>query len=257
MKAVINMNCLEFKRLALAEPNCTQHEFIEHGQQCADCLKYVGSIQKMDADLAASLTVPVPPELLARIHLARHLASDTDANQRSAWRSPWATPNAVAASLVAIGLAVGLTIGLLNPFSRSVDVSEEYTQLLGAVMEHTHEHAMAEVWGKDRANRSINAILASYDGSMQIKNLDSLQFGKICPMGNYLGLHATMDTAEGQVTFAYFKGNNVPALQDLTTEGYMARVKPVRGGSLVIISKTVKGLNLADGELSSAMYWDT
>jgi len=75
-------------------------------------------------------------------------------------------------------------------------------------------------------------------------------------MGKYRGLHATLETDSGQVTFAYIKGESVGELFDAGYEGYVSRVKPVRGGNLIIMSRTNKGLQQADSQLEEAMYWD-
>ena len=115
---------------------------------------------------------------------------------------------------------------------------------------------MTPVWDAQKANDSANAHLANYDGEMQLKFLENLQFSRICPMGKYVGLHASLDTEEGVVTFAYIKGDNVEDLLDATYEGYVARVKPVRGGNLIIMSRTNKGLQVADKQLEEAIYWD-
>ena len=108
----------------------------------------------------------------------------------------------------------------------------------------------------DRANSSANTLLASYDPAMKLKFLSNLQFSKICPMGKYKGLHASLETADGQVTFAYIKGDSVGQLLDAGYQGYVSRVKPVRGGNLIIISRTNKSLEEADSQLEKAMYWD-
>ena len=75
-------------------------------------------------------------------------------------------------------------------------------------------------------------------------------------MGQYKGLHATLETADGQVTFAYIKGDAVGELLDVGYQGYVSRIKPVRGGNLIIVSRTNKALQEADSQLEEAMYWD-
>jgi hypothetical protein len=243
------IDCLEFKRIALAEPNSAQHSFVEHAKICPDCLIYVNSIRKMDADLAHSLNVPVPADLIANIQLNQGLQEDASRDQGGLWLSR----GAIAASITA-----ALIISFMffpSRFSPSNEIDQDYQHLLSAVMQHVNEVAATEVWGAERANRSLNAVLASYDGDLQFKYMDNLQFGRICPMGQYQGLHATMDTPDGQVTFAYLKGKSVPALQNLSTQGYMARVKPIKGGNIIIVSRNSRGLELADAQLSSAAYW--
>ena len=194
----------------------------------------------------------MPKDLVARITLISEL--DEQSNADGTRTIALTRTRAIAASVVVALVAVSFWV--INPLLQPKSIGDDHAQLLSGVMEHFNEHPMSEVWGHQRANQSVNAILANYDGNMRFKYMQNLRFGKICPMGEYRGLHATLDTPEGQITFAYFKGDQVDALYDLTIQGYMARVKPIKGGSLVIVSKTSRGVEIADEQLHQAMTWE-
>lgn len=242
------MNCLDFKRLALSEPNSKDVSFVEHSKDCPECLKYVGSIRKMDADLSASLSVQMPADLVARLQLNQEMA------EHNAKTGFGMRRYAIAASFAAALFVAGFMVN--NQFGISSTIESDYQALLSGVVEHMNEQPITPVWDVARANRNASALLASYDPGMKIKPLSNLQFSKICTMGIYRGLHASLETADGQVTFAYIKGEPVETLLDAGYEGYVSRVKPVRGGNLVIMSKTQKSLDQADNQLENAMYWD-
>lgn len=241
------MNCLDFKRLALSDPYSKDISFVEHSKDCPDCLKYVGSVRQMDTDLADSVSVNVPEDLVARLKLNQLIEEES---------SPkfGARMYAIAASFAVAVFVAGFMMS--NQFGVNSSIGEDYETLLSGVVEHMHKMSITPVWSNQRANQSANALLASYDGEMKLKFLENLQFSRICPMGQYRGLHATLDTPDGQVTFAYIKGDSVSELMDAGYEGYMSRVKPVRGGNLVIVSNTKKALQQADRQLEEAMYWD-
>ena len=154
------MNCLEFKRLALSEPHSGDHEFVEHSKQCAECLKYIGSVRKMDADLQRSLDVTMPPELIAKLKLNQSMH---EADAVSYPVRKYAMAASVALFLFVAGFVASNQLGL------NKRVSEDYATLLGGVGEHMHEQPVTPVWGSDRANRSASALLASYDGKMKMK----------------------------------------------------------------------------------------
>lgn len=244
------MQCLEFKKLALADPGTRQENFIEHSKACPECLKYVAEIKQMDADLRESLSIAVPPELMAKLQL-NQVMLETDNHQNSTKRI---RRFAMAAS-VAVALFVG-GIMLVNQINLSEEISDDYQSLLAGVMSHVSEQPITPVWDNPRANRVTNTLLASYDDGMRIKQMDNLQFGRICPMGEYKGLHATLETSDGQITFAYIKGKPLGDMIDSSFEGYLTRVKPVRGGNLVIFSRSKKSLDEADRDLEKAIYWD-
>jgi len=244
------MNCLEFKRLALSDPNSKEENFVVHSKECPDCLKYIGSIRKMDADLDRSLNVTVPSDLMARLQLNQEMMEETVEPSKNYFGKKYAMAASFAAALFVAGLFMSNQFGINN------QIDEDYKTMLSALVEHMGENEFTPVWGAERANKTVNTLLASYDGQLQFKKLDNLQFGRICPMGKYRGLHANMQTDNGQVTFAYIKGDSVGDLLDTGYEGFISRVKPVRGGNLVIMSRNSKSLEQADRELEEAMYWD-
>lgn len=242
------MNCLDFKRLALSEPNSKQVSFVEHSKECPECLKYIGSVQKMDADLGSSLNVEMPKDLVARLQLNQEMTQSTSTGGFAVRRY------AIAASCALALFVAGFIAS--NQYGASSNLESDYQALLSGVVEHMNEQPITPVWDVERANRNASALLASYDDELKMKPMSNLQFSKICPLGLYRGLHATLDTVDGQVTFAYIKGDPVEALKDAGYKGYVSRVKPVRGGNLVIVSRSQKSLDQADNQLEEAMYWD-
>ncbi|MBL4674170.1 MAG: DUF3379 family protein [Arenicella sp.] len=245
------MKCLEFKRLALSDPNSSVHGFVEHSANCPHCLKYVGGVRQMDADLASSVDVEMPAALMARLQLNQELSEESE---NSAIKSVLPIRRYAMAASFALALFVAGFMAS-NQFNGS-SIGDDYQALLSGVVEHMNEQAITPVWSAERANLNATTLLASYDPSLKLKFLSNLQFSRICPMGQYKGLHASLETTDGQVTFAYIKGDSVGQLLDAGYEGYISRVKPVRGGNLIIMSRTNKGLQEADSQLEKAMYWD-
>ena len=248
------MKCIEFKRLALSDPNSRDHSFVEHNQSCPDCLKYVTEVRKMDLDLMNSLDAKIPTDLTARLQLNQELSEEVEIDDKVSWFStkPF-TRYAMAASLAAVLFVAGFMVnGQLNS---SDQLNSDYQALLSGVVEHMNEASITPVLDTAVANSRVNTLLASYDGNMKLKYLESLQFSRICVMGKYKGLHAMLQTDDGQVTFAYIKGDSVGDVSDAGYEGYVSRVKPVKGGNLVIVSRTARSLNSADKELEEAMHW--
>jgi hypothetical protein len=247
------MNCLEFKRLALSDPSNDDESFVLHSKQCADCLKYVAQVRQMDADLASSLSVQMPSALAARLKLA-HAMGGTNQNNGSASRR-YLSRYAIAASVAALLLAGGFFVSQ-QMMPGAGEIRTDYQKLLTAVVEHMDEQPMTPVWARAEANQTVKTLLASYDDSVRLNNLDNLQFGRICPMGNYRGLHATLESANGQTTFVYIKGEPIGDLLNTAYKGYITRIKPVKGGNLVIISNTQRAVDQADADLERAMVWD-
>jgi len=241
------MNCLEFKRLALADPISTDVSFIEHSETCVDCLKFAGELQQMDTDLANSLEVKVPDDLVAKLHLANEM---NEANHNRSI-SRYAIAASFAAALFVAGFLVSNQLG-----PKPGEVTQDYEKLLSAVVDHVNYTPLTPVWESARANTTVGTLLASYDQSLKLDPMNNLKFGRICPMGKYRGLHATLDSPNGPTTFAYIKGEPVGELLNANYEGYVTQVKPVRGGNLVIVSRNQASLDQASAELENAMHWD-
>ncbi len=244
------MNCLDFKRLALSDPDSVEPSFVLHSKDCPDCLKYVSGVRKMDSDLSSSVDVKMPESLMARLELNQVLQEEADQNSSDSSLRRYA----IAASFAAVLFISGFMVS--NYYGPSNTIGQDYEALLSGVLEHMNEQPLTPVWDSARANESVNAHLANYDGEMKMKFLENLQFARICPMGKYRGLHASLETPNGQVTFAYIKGDNVDDLVDASYEGYVTRIKPLRGGNLVIVSRTNSALQVADSQLEKAIYWD-
>jgi len=241
------MKCLEFRQLALSDPHSEDLRFIDHRKECDDCLKYVSSIRKMDIDLAHSLETKIPTDLVAKLQLNHALKSEPTRASNKSWY-------AMVASIAALMLVGGLLFK--NQVSFTTQVDEDYQSLLAGVVEHMEEKPITPVWAVERANRTINTLLISYDTPLRFKRLDNLQFGRICPMGKYRGLHASLETDDGSITFVFIRGAALSELKDGSYRGFATRVKPLRGGNLVIISHNQKSLEQADKELEEAIYWD-
>ena len=221
---------------------------MEQSKTCPKSQKFLAEIRKMDADLSSSLQVDVPSDLVAKLQLNQLMQDEVE------------SVNPFRRYAIAASLAVGLFVaGFMasTQFGPNSDIAGDYEALLAGVVDHMNEQPVTPVWESKRANNTANALLASYDGEMKLKFLKNLQFSRICPMGKYKGLHASLETGEGQVTFAYIKDDQpVSEIKDVIYDGYRSRIKPVRGGNLIIISRTNKGVEQADQQLTDAMYWE-
>lgn len=251
------MNCLEFKRLALSDPNTDNPSFIEHSEACPDCLKYLGGVHQMDSKLADSLDIEIPDSLTARLELNQILTEDQSEPRKLHMY-------AMAASIAALFVVGGLFLKgqFLSSSYEQHDVAYDQRNdvadsIVMQMINHIESKPVTPVWGADQANQTMKVLLASYDSSIKLKEMARLQFSIICPMGKHTkALHANLETDHGQITFAYIKGSSVGEVKNTSYKGYVTRLKPIRGGNLLIISRNMPAMEDADSELESAIYWD-
>jgi len=171
----------------------------------------------MDADLSSSIDVEMPSDFMARLQLNQELTEEAETQVKPIRRY------AIAASFALALFVAGFMAS--NQFGVSDSIGEDYEALLSGVVDHMNDSTITPVWGAGKANSNANVLLASYQ-------------------------------EDGQVTFAYIKGDSVGDLLDASYEGYISRVKPVRGGNLIIVSRSNKAVKNADSQLEKAIYWD-
>lgn len=240
-------NCAQFRRLSLADPYCEQANFLQHEQQCSDCAGFLASLKSTDIGIAKSLEVEVPADLVARLKLRQEIENQNKSrldNKRYF---------AMAASFTVAVLVAGLMYVSFVPSKQQL--AQDYVALIEGVAEHLEEVDVTPVWDNVTANQRVRVRLASYDPSVQFGDLSGLRFGKICPLGVYRGLHANLEVNGDLVTFAYIKGDPIDALKDMAYQNHFARVKPLKGGNLVIISQHSGTLDKADSMISESLHW--
>lgn len=67
------MNCLEFRREKLSDPNSRNEELSAHGAECASCRTFESSLHGLDDGIRDALDVKVPEGLAARVLLNQSL----------------------------------------------------------------------------------------------------------------------------------------------------------------------------------------
>lgn len=236
------MNCLDFRRLCLSEPNSSQANYLQHNRECAECSDYAKSVRVLDQNIKTSLDIFMPEEFKAKLKLRQTIESETQ-TRHSRIRY------AIAASLVIAMIASVLMF-------QKVDTRQDYNSLLAGIVEHLNDTPDSLNWVWADAQQQIKLQLASYDENANIAEIKGLRFSRICPMGQYRGLHAMLETEQGLVTFAYIKGDKFEASDLLNYGGYVSKVVPMGNGNLIIVSETQQALPEAENNIVAALSWD-
>ncbi|MBX2847443.1 MAG: DUF3379 domain-containing protein [Acidiferrobacterales bacterium] len=251
------MNCLEFKRIALADPKNQESSFVEHANSCPECLKYLESVSAMDSKLASSLDVTMPEEIKAKLELNQLLA-------KKASKPTMYIPYAKVAGFAAVMFVSGFLLNkqLTSNTQESVQIVENQVaemadEVIVKLVNHLDSEPVRPIWKPEHANFMMQNLMANFDPSLKVRQLPRLQFLEICPLDRKLrALHANLETDHGQITFAYIKGYPIKEVRDVSYKGQLTRIKPVHEGSLVIISNNMYAMEEADEELEEALYWD-
>lgn len=101
------MNCLEFRRLCLAEPATQDTELMQHKRDCAGCAAFASDVNRLNKKLAPALRVDVPA---SRTILRQSLHGDFASHRQQ--RGLYAL---VAGVLLVIGLIAGIVLAMRAP----------------------------------------------------------------------------------------------------------------------------------------------
>ena len=171
------MNCLEFRRLKLADPSRMPGEATAHQRECPLCDAFARRIDAREERVAATLAVPVPEGLADRVLLRVHHGQ----------RRPWKLM-ALAASVV---LSFGLGLSILHDYPR-----EDYAAF---AIEHTlHEpesftdHRLADPG-------QFRLALAKFGAELNAP-VGEVMYMKLCPVPGGTGWHIVIRTEQGPAT---------------------------------------------------------
>jgi hypothetical protein len=233
--------CLDFRREKLADPKRISGEAQRHLADCAMCQAFARRIDKMEASIAETLSVPLPEGLNERILLRIHEGSRK--HQKTAWRA-----FALAATLL-LTVAVSLHIG-----SETGNASS--AQLALAAAAHASDEA-AEI----RTHRSFDTsqfglVLSNFGGAMQ-EPLGQVRYIHFCPIEGFgMGWHIAYDTPQGKVTLLLIPGQHSGAdTQTVQVEGMQVRVQRAGQGYYALITDNMPGLEAADHDMKTKVRW--
>lgn len=208
------MNCIDFRREALAQPLRLAGAAGDHAAGCESCGPFLARLRELDAELHQVMSVPAPDGLADRILVAR-------GTRRG--RAPWAW--AIAATIL---LAAGLAF--LFP-------STLYGRALAG-------EAIAHVIHEPQSFRLVSehsaGMLASELGSQGVRvarELGRVTYATLCPTSAGKAQHLVVSTSAGPVTLLLFPGDKTTRRRALVeSDGYAAVSLPASRGSIAIVA---------------------
>lgn len=220
------MNCLEFRRAALADPRRLDAEAAAHAGQCTACKEYFVHALEAETRLAAALRVRVPEGLQAR------LLDRTAAARRPRWL-------ALAASLVA---AVAIALALAWPRNDTI--------ALAGIDFVVFEEAQAIADAKP-ADPAIFARVAREMGVALPEQLGEINYVCFYPFAGGPAHHALVKTPFGKVTLLLIPERPLAARAIAAAHGLEAAIVPAAAGSIVIIGESGRSIGRVEKLLKS------
>jgi hypothetical protein len=226
------MDCIEFRRLILADPRVRTPEQDAHLAGCAECASLARGMESSEARLYQAMNVPVPDALAERILLRRE--------RQSAAPRVWG----VAASLV---VALGFSAYFYSTSgpereqplaAASVGVSHPAVAAISYVVDHESK-LLAE--GRSGDPAVMRAALARLGLKLPSRGVNVRYLGK-CPVPSGTGEHVVLETALGRVTLILVPDQPFGPRVLVADREMTALTVPVRTGGYILVADSVDHL---------------
>jgi hypothetical protein len=209
------MNCIDFRRLVLANPRYPGEAERAHAAECAACRQYLERQRELDAELFAAMQVPPPDGLADRILVARGMRARR-----------WVLPMA-AALVMAVGVAIAWPRIAGDPLGR-----EAIAHVAHEPNAFTASHAVP--------NDFLTAVMAEQGVSI-VKAIGQVTYATVCPMGDRVARHLVVRTAAGPVTLFLFAEDSGGRSRTVTERDGMAAITlPAAKGSITVVAASLE-----------------
>ena len=221
------MNCLEFRRIVLADPRRLGAEAGAHSGQCPACREFLARSLETEARLASVLQIAVPKGLRARV-------LDRAAGARRSMR----------VLALAAGLLAAVAIALVMGWTRNDPVA------LAGIDFVVFEEAQAIADAKP-ADAKVLARVVREMGVALPAQLGEIRYVGTCPFAGSTAHHVLVKTPLGKVTLLLTPERPLASRAVASARGLEAAIMPVSAGSVAIIAESARSIVRAETLLRS------
>ncbi len=234
------MNCLEFRRAALADPHHPGHEALEHEASCPSCAHFYRELRMQEEALYEAMNLPVPDGLADRVLL----------HQTRGWRERVFlrfTAPALAASLV-----LAAALGLVWQFKPDALTPE---MLAAGIVAHVEEEQKALLAEQPVPLARLVAAVKRSGGEL-VEPPGETNYVDHCPLpGGGTGEHLVFNTPHGKLTLILMPGKRITHPVRLDMDGLTVSLMPAGEGSLALVSENRERIGEAENWARKNLRW--
>lgn len=228
------MNCLEFRRELLIDPQSIAADFQRHARECPRCAEAQARALEFESSLQTALAVPAPAQLAESI-LLRHATEQQSSRQRLR------RGGAILGLAAAVALAFGIGMRL------------QAQPLAETSVAHLQREAFVLSMTKPVAEEQIRKAFAN----LGVKDIGTLpadvSFVACCPVGRYSSVHLLMPRSTGPVTVLYLTDDRAEARRDFIRDGWLGRSVPLAHGTLVLLAHDASQFDQIESQWRGAL----
>ena len=226
------MDCLEFRRLAGADPQHPEAAVLEHAAGCPRCAGYLRQTLELDRHILAALSVPVPPR-----HARRATGSAVPGLDRRRWY-------ALAASIVA-GVLVGSLLWVGGPRN----------SLAQDVLAHMDHEPEAFVVTTTPADDAVLGRVLERGGIRLRPEVGTVSYANSCRFRGRTVPHLVVQTDGGPVTVMVLRNEPLDAPVRFAEERFAGTIVPAGPGSIAVIGTGEAELEQITERVLAAVDW--
>jgi Protein of unknown function (DUF3379) len=233
----MTMNCSNFRRLKLAEPQSANAEQIKHENLCPPCAVFAKKIDAFERKLHDVAAVGVPDGFAEQILLGVDRSGKARRLQR---------PYLAMAATIAVAVLASLTFFLLP------DRNEVATAFAAHVASHPDE-----LNARDSIElASFAAALSEYGGAVD-GSVGEVTHMKLCPIMGVQAMHMVVQTEHGTATLILLPNTRASTSKPIVREGFAVTVVPLRQGSMGVLTDSPERSIKVESLLRSRIRWES
>ena len=228
------MECLEFRRIAGADPQHLEPAARDHVASCPRCTAYLHQMLALDVRILAALRVPAPGPNAEVLRPGRSSILGLD---RRRWMG-------LAASIVA-GVLVGTLLWVGGPRN----------SLAEDVLEHLSHEQQSLVATTRPADAALVAKVLERGGIRLLPGAGLVSYASSCRFRGRTVPHLVVQTASGPVTVMVLRNEKAGAPVSFDEDGFSGRIVPAGPGSIAVVGAGDADLEQVTARVLAAVEW--
>jgi hypothetical protein len=236
------MNCLDFRRRWLAEPDTDDPILRSHASDCESCRAFAQSEALFERKLHDALSVEVPRGLAERIKMRQGIVEEVRRRHVRPWKF------ALVASLFLV-VAVAALIGY-----QTQRLNETETLLQQAVIDHIYGELEHITTQNNIQLDQLNLLLEPF-GGYAAAGIGRVNYAGDCEIQEHPGVHIILPGQSGPVTVIYISQERVRHDSRFEHTRFDGILLPAGKGSLAIIGEHGEALGELTERLKNNIKW--